>query len=109
MSALVPREKLAAVLGMLGSEHDGEVLAAARAAERLRAQAGATWAELLGAAVARQRDQVPGWRAMVAACLAHRELLTDWERQFVSDLRRQARLSRKQLAILSRIAAGVRQ
>jgi hypothetical protein len=32
---MVPRAKLAAALGTMGSEHDGEALAAARMAERL--------------------------------------------------------------------------
>jgi hypothetical protein len=36
--AIVP--KIAAALGMLGSDHDSELLAAATAAERLRAQLG---------------------------------------------------------------------
>lgn len=36
MNAIVDRERIARVLGMLGSDHDGEVLAAARQAERLR-------------------------------------------------------------------------
>ena len=47
MSAMVTRDKIAAVSGMMGSEHDGEALAAARMAERLRLQIGATWSELL--------------------------------------------------------------
>ena len=32
---------------MLGSAHDGEVLNAARVAERLRRRLGATWADLV--------------------------------------------------------------
>ena len=40
-------DKLARVLGLLGSDHDGEVIAAARAAERLRRQTGKSWTELL--------------------------------------------------------------
>jgi hypothetical protein len=41
------RVKLAKTLGMMGSAHDGEVLVAARQAERLRAAMGKTWDELL--------------------------------------------------------------
>ena len=44
----VPKERLAAILGMLGSAHDGEVLAAARAAEAERKRVHATWQQLLG-------------------------------------------------------------
>ncbi|HYB55968.1 MAG TPA: hypothetical protein VEK12_07345 [Alphaproteobacteria bacterium] len=41
------KERLASILGMLGSAHDGEILAAARAAEAERKRLGATWRELL--------------------------------------------------------------
>jgi hypothetical protein len=46
------KEKIALILGLLGSEHDGEVVAAARQAERLRQKIGTTWIELLSAALA---------------------------------------------------------
>jgi hypothetical protein len=41
------RIKLTKMLGLLGSEHDGEVLNAARQVERLRTEIGATWADLI--------------------------------------------------------------
>ncbi len=41
------KERLAAILGMLGSAHDGEILAAAKAAEAERKRLGATWRQLL--------------------------------------------------------------
>ncbi|MFI4986206.1 MAG: hypothetical protein ACHQF3_02095 [Alphaproteobacteria bacterium] len=41
------KERLAAILGMLGSAHDGEILAAAKSAEAERKRLGATWQELL--------------------------------------------------------------
>jgi hypothetical protein len=49
MSSLSPplADKLAKVLGMLGSSHDGEVLVAARTADRMVKEAGATWQEAL--------------------------------------------------------------
>jgi hypothetical protein len=43
----VGRDRLAKLLGMLGSNHDNEVLNAARAAENLRRKLGLTWDELL--------------------------------------------------------------
>jgi hypothetical protein len=43
------RAKLAKTLGLLGSSHDGEVLAAARAAERQRLEIGLGWDALLDA------------------------------------------------------------
>jgi ribosomal protein L40E len=42
------RERIAKILGMLGSDHDGEALAAARRAETARVRLGVTWYELLG-------------------------------------------------------------
>jgi hypothetical protein len=41
------REKLAKVLGMLGSAHEGERQAAVRAADELQRKTGRTWREIL--------------------------------------------------------------
>jgi hypothetical protein len=41
------RERLAAILGMLGSAHDGERLAAATQAEALRRKLGVSWQNVL--------------------------------------------------------------
>jgi hypothetical protein len=46
---LAGRDKLAKILGLLGSDKDGEVLAAARRAEQQRKKMALSWAELLGA------------------------------------------------------------
>jgi hypothetical protein len=95
------RRKLARVLGMMGSLHDGEVLAAARLAETLRSQSGCMWHELLSANPADDpHDQI-------VRCLGHPELLTDWEIEFLHSLRGFAEVSPKQQAILDRIAAKV--
>jgi hypothetical protein len=42
------RQRIARILGMLGSDQDGEALAAARQAEIARVRLGVTWHELLG-------------------------------------------------------------
>jgi hypothetical protein len=42
-----PRELLIKALGMLGSNHDGEVLNAAHKAEELRRKLDMTWEELV--------------------------------------------------------------
>jgi hypothetical protein len=97
--AAVDRQRLARVLGMLGSTHDGEVLAAARLAESIRARADISWAKLLAA------DSADDAHDLIIRCLDHPELLTDWEVEF---LRGFAEPSPKQLAILERIAAKVR-
>jgi hypothetical protein len=100
--AAVDRQRLARVLGMLGSTHDGEVLAAARLAEQLRARAGVTWTELLGA---HPSDDPHG---QIIRCLDHPELLTDWEIDFLHILRGFTEPTPKQRAILERIALKVR-
>lgn len=41
------KRRLAKILGMLGSEHDGEVLAAARQLEALRRKRGMTWGQMI--------------------------------------------------------------
>ena len=46
-AVVLDRDRLARVLGMLGSAHDGEIIAAARQAERLRADAGLTWTDIV--------------------------------------------------------------
>ncbi|MBV8537876.1 MAG: hypothetical protein JO128_19930 [Alphaproteobacteria bacterium] len=47
MAAKLDRVRLVKVLGMLGSRHDGEVLAAARLAQYMLGQAKMSWADLL--------------------------------------------------------------
>ena len=47
MTALVDRQRLARVCGLFGSDHDGEALAAAWQAEKIRKKVGLTWEELL--------------------------------------------------------------
>jgi hypothetical protein len=116
MNASVPREKLAAVLGMLGSDHDGERAAAALIASRIVREAGLSWRELL--VETSSRDEVgsteqqpatptraePHWREMLAAARRRPELLTEWESRFLSSIAWQRSLSPKQRAILAEIA-----
>lgn len=62
MSALAQLDvdRLAKVLGRLGSDYDHEVVAAARAAEKLRKLSGMSWDEVLAAARAgRERHEQP--------------------------------------------------
>ena len=47
MSAILDRDKLAKVLGVLGSAHAGEIAAAGRTAHLLIREAGTTWQEVL--------------------------------------------------------------
>jgi hypothetical protein len=123
VSAILSRDKLAAVLGMLGSDHDGEALAAARMAERIRRRMGVQWDDLLislpagmgrpadGRAHSYRRPDPPwshDWRTMVSDCVRQPDLLTKWEAHFVQSVAEQRSVSRKQWAILAKIAAKVR-
>lgn len=109
--------KLVASLGMLGSDHDGEVLNAARAAEMLRRQLGKNWDELLtspeqlvgGPAVYpfRRRSDPPvpyDWRSFVHWCQGKPAKLTDWEKDFLANVSWAPSISGKQWEVIRRIA-----
>lgn len=105
-AALLDRDRLARVLGMLGSAHDGEALAAARQAERLRAEAGLTWNEIVipRPAAPPQARQVKSVTDAIRFVLQHGDLLTAWERDFVRSIATQSYpVSPKQIAVLERL------
>jgi hypothetical protein len=114
--ALAPadQQKLARLLGMLGSSHDGEALTAARLAQRLLATANVTWVELIAvpaaptpaeidlarveqlerdayergrkAGLAERQEQPSSYPAWADHCLQQcARLLTPWESQFLGN------------------------
>ena len=114
MTALVDRQRLARVCGLLGSEHDGEALAAARQAEKLRKKLGLTWDELL-VPPTRQRsadpplEELTDWQAACLFCLEHFQSLTRWELDFVATIARYTKPpSVKQWSVLYRLVAKCR-
>ena len=116
MSALATfdRERLARLLGMLGSDHLGERDNAARAAHRLVQQHGITWHDVVvthSPSGIGDPDTDPigaDWRRTVAACRRYPHLLNQWEADFLARLSRFPRLSRKQRSILLKIVARLR-
>jgi len=84
---MLDRERLARVLGMLGPAHDGEALAAARQAERLRSEARLTWLDILIPALPQPHGQTVA--DAIACVLDHDEMLTNWEAPFVRSIGRQ--------------------
>lgn len=64
--------RLAKFLGMMGSQHDGEVLNAARMAEKIRREANKSWASLLSgdSETLRQQLSVAEWRVVAAEEIA---------------------------------------
>jgi hypothetical protein len=107
-------DRLAKLCGLLGSSHDGERANAAALADRLLREHGLAWETLVGAArlgLEAQRSRSFPVAASDAACarrddglldwlLRRRSLLSEWEAEFLSSLRRgwSGRLTRKQAA-----------
>lgn len=103
------RAKLVGILGMLGSDFDGERAVAALLASRLLKSHGLTWDDLIPPAVGfvaeqSDRDDQPD----LTLCLRHIRLLTDWEAGFIRSITSRRRLSPKQSDVLHRIAGTLR-
>jgi hypothetical protein len=109
------RDRLTAVLGMLESDHDGEVVNAGRLAAKLIRSSGFTWNDVVveprKPAVPAQPEvspPPPEWRQMVAACLAVSDRLSGKEADFLSNLANSAKPpTQKQMAWLEGIAGKV--
>src|SRR4051794_18905807 len=108
--------KLAKILGMLGSDYDGEIAAAGRRANAMVKDAGLTWDEvILSSAPISQQPHCPPrrWRKpgtpsdTAALCLQWSEVLTDWEADFCRSIIGRRRISAKQSDVLTRIAHKV--
>src|SRR5947207_14282681 len=112
-AAALDRDRLVKLLGMMGSVHDGEVVAAARQAVRLRADAGLTWRDIVLPALPSPRPQRRGAMALGQAIqflLDHEDALTAWESDFARSIQRQtSRLSPRQIGILERLVEKVRR
>ena len=89
-------ERLMKFAGMIGSEHDGEALNAARAATRVLADHGISWREALASLVPAPRPYpamppIPvrpttTFVRMVLACRDHPALFNGKERDFIRDM-----------------------
>jgi hypothetical protein len=99
-------QKLAQILGMLGSAHAGERDAAGLAADKFVRDRGLTWPALLGIGPAAAMSE-PTDDEMIRACLDHIRFLDDWSQGFIEDIARRVacgqRLSSKQKAKLVRL------
>lgn len=122
LTPIAPR--LAPLLGKLASDHDAEVIGAARAAGKLLAKAGLTFTDL-GRAIAEPRERVVyverppdpprrdprpcqrDWRQVAAWCWRRADRLRGGERDFIRQLAtggwRHPRLTEKQAAWLAKI------
>lgn len=112
MSAPLDRERLAKVLGLLGSRHDGEVVTAARHADTIVKRAGLTWHDVVlrPPLLTPRPDPVPfGDIGEITYCLRHQRWLNDWDRNFLTSVRRwHGPLTPKQRNTLARIVDKLR-
>jgi hypothetical protein len=105
------RERLAKLLGLLGSDHQGERDNAGRAAHQLVQQHGLTWFDLLlpDNDVAAAGDPLGAdWRRTAAACSRYPHLINRWEAGFLDGLPGFPHLSRKQHDTLFKIVMRLR-
>lgn len=112
MMAMSPSEltRLAHILGLLGSDHQGERDAAALAADRLVRGRGLEWSQLLAPKPAAPLPPPASGNveADLRVCRTYARLLNEWERGFLRGLKPGRALSEKQQRILSGMARKVR-
>lgn len=101
--------KLAKLLGMLGSAHDGEVINAARKAHELVRDSGATWCEVIGARDSERGDAAHQIQhhADALELLKSANMLTSFERKFLHGIMAFQKLTDKQEITLETIRAKV--
>jgi hypothetical protein len=104
----IDTDKLAKILGMLGSAHDGEALAAARQADAMLRRAGLTWHDVLAsprtAAASGTRPGTGGasdrrWRGFDWRTAAVQRLATEDQAQLVEALLRRLQHDRSDTAV----------
>lgn len=93
--------RLRRLCGLLASDYDGERATAARMATALLRRLGLRWADVVHPPCL----PPPEWRELVDLCLSYRELLSEWEIDFLENLRSFKRISDKQTAVLERLVA----
>ena len=112
MTALLPANinRLAKLLGMLGSDHLGERDNAGQLADKMVRAAGLTWRDIIAPPLPpHDTDPIGGdLRRATAACSRYPHLLNRWEADFVGGLSRFPRLSRRQRSILLNIVIRLR-
>lgn len=110
MNAPIDLQRLAKVLGLLGSDHSGEVLSAARQAESMRLTAGLTWQQILAPALPAPQAALLSVDAAIRAVCSRPYPLNEWEYGFVDSIRgARYPLSDRQLETLDQIVTKVRR
>jgi hypothetical protein len=104
--AALDLDRLAKLLGLLSSHHDGEILAAAKKAEAIRRDAGLSWSEILAPRLPapRREREISSTEDAIEVVLENLHALTPWERNFARSIARQSySLSEKQASVLQRL------
>jgi hypothetical protein len=83
---------------------DGEKLAGLAGARRLLQRSGTSWGDLVCQRPPASQPVPRPWIDLADRCLRRPDCLTEWERNFVGDIRSFRQLSPKQATILARIA-----
>lgn len=113
----VDRDKLVKILRMFGSDHDGEVAAAARRAHQLLRARSLDWDDLIIQVGRQQQQQSRQQRtpehddndedSLIQKCAERERCLTNWENEFIqsisSSILEWGQLTPKQKAVLDRI------
>lgn len=115
MSALAPgqADRLAKVLGLLGSDHDGERAAAALMATKIIRAAGLTWPDIVTPRPSAPPPPPPPktWREphtpqeAAAECLRWSDVLTDWEKEFCKSVMNFGKPTNRQITVLAKVTA----
>jgi hypothetical protein len=99
--------KLARICGMFGSDHDGEIAAAARKAHHLLRSRGLTWREVI-ALPARATAEPETLSELCGWALACAEILDPWQTDFLRTVSGLKAITAKQRDQLNRIIAKAR-
>jgi len=102
------RSTISKLLGLIGSHHDAEALAAARKAHELLTAKGATWPEVLGLDDTERLPPEPYHLTLARDLLGKgKAIITRWERDFLVGIMGHKVLKQKQIETLDGIAAKV--
>jgi hypothetical protein len=100
-------DRLAKLLGMVGSAHDGEALSAARMAHRMLTDLGLTWHDVIKP-ICRPEFWRPSFEDLIDFALDNGDgILNGWELQFLASLCGRDSLTPKQIDKLHVIVAKV--
>jgi len=107
MMAPLDRSRLAAVLGLLGSDHPGEVVNAAQAAERMRRQAGLSWHDIVQSPPpVVQPTKETEIEDDLDFLLDNLDELSGWDLTFARSVANRSAFSEMQIVIIRRMPLG---